>query len=522
MKNTESVATSNASKKDVTSLSRSTSQTLILRHGIITPGWLISRLISREIHVDIAYQRRYHKWANHKFSSYVKGMFYGFSLKDQMIILDIDYALGEEKNLSNPDEHFVGYLSDLLDRGYKYVLIDGQHRAQSLKEYVEGRVLKFPKGTKTIFELDGIPHDLDKVFLLYGDVLKEYFLEQPISVTMVLRASLPALKELFVTSNEGTKLSTIEKGMAGNAPFVVDGIGKICSSSTYDAIWEKVKSVSINKRQHEELIAKLLKFELNREDINIISKELENIFHTDRPGFMETKKGNVNKLKSNWRVLYEGLYPQIKKLPNGSKYTASSLINFYMLISLLTDTRSHSEADKVLGKNVRYKINNVLAFGDWFIKSEAARLDDEWLKDKDGKFVKGDMVNKDGKIIKVKMKNNLGYFAATTRYSALEDIKLRMRWMLRDFKEKISTDALFETVVTKIDTRAVTSKIRKKVALNSGYTIDGAPVTYGTMLDGSEVHIDHVHARSKGGLNEEDNLLPKWAGDNLTKSDMNV
>ena len=522
MKNTESVATSNASKKDVTSLSRSTSQTLILRHGIITPGWLISRLISREIHVDIAYQRRYHKWANHKFSSYVKGMFYGFSLKDQMIILDIDHALGEEKNLSNPDEHFVGYLSDLLDRGYKFVLIDGQHRAQSLKEYVEGRVLKFPKGTKTIFELDGIPHDLDKVFLLYGDVLKEYFLDQPISVTMVLRASLPALKELFVTSNEGTKLSTIEKGMAGNAPFVVDGIGKICSSSTYDAIWEKVKSVSINKRQHEELIAKLLKFELNREDINIISKELENIFHTDRPGFMETRKGNVSKLKSNWRVLYEGLYPQIKKLPNGSKYTASSLINFYMLISLLTDTRSHSEADKVLGKNVRYKINNVLAFGDWFIKSEAARLDDEWLKDKDGKFVKGDMVNKDGKIIKVKMKNNLGYFAATTRYSALEDIKLRMRWLLRDFKEKISTDALFETVVTKIDTRAVTSKIRKKVALNSGYTIDGAPVTYGTMLDGSEVHIDHVHARSKGGLNEEDNLIPKWADDNLTKSDMNV
>ena len=176
--NTKSVATSNASKKDVTSLSRSTSQTLILRHGIITPGWLISRLISRELHVDIAYQRRYHKWANHKFSSYVKGMFYGFSLKDQMILLDINYALGEEKNLFNPDEHFVGYLSGLLDKGYKYVIIDGQHRAQSLMEYVDGRTLTWIKGTKTIFELDGTPHDLDRVFLLYGDVLKEYFLDR--------------------------------------------------------------------------------------------------------------------------------------------------------------------------------------------------------------------------------------------------------------------------------------------------------------------------------------------------------
>ncbi len=78
MKNTKSVATSNASKKDVTSLSRSTSQTLILRHGIITPGWLISRLISKELHVDIAYQRRYHKWPDHKFSSYVKGIFMDF------------------------------------------------------------------------------------------------------------------------------------------------------------------------------------------------------------------------------------------------------------------------------------------------------------------------------------------------------------------------------------------------------------------------------------------------------------
>ena len=98
----------------------------------------------------------------------------------------------------------------------------------------------------------------------------------------------------------------------------------------------------------------------------------------------------------------------------------------------------------------------------------------------------------------------------------------KLRKYNRDFKEKISTDASWVTVVTKIDTRAVTSKIRKKVALNSGYTIDGAPVTYGTMLDGSEVHIDHVHARSKGGLTDEDNLIPKLAGDNLTKSDMNV
>jgi len=522
MKNTKSVATSNASKKDVTSLSRSTSQTLILRHGIITPGWLISRLISKELHVDIAYQRRYHKWPDHKFSSYVKGIFYGFSLKDQMILLDINYALGEEKNLSNPDGHFVGYLSGLLDKGYKYVIIDGQHRAQSLMEYVDGRTLTWTKGTKTIFELDGIPHDLDRVFLLYGDVLKEYFLDQPISVTMVLRASLPALKELFVTSNEGSKLSTIEKGMAGNAPLVVEGIGKICSTSTYDAIWDKIKSVSINKRQHEELIAKLLKFEINREDVNIMTKELENIFHTDRPGFMDTRVGNINKLKSNWRVLYEGLYPEIKKLPNNSKYTASSLINFYMLISLITDTRSHSEADKILGKNVRYKIDNVKALGDWFLKSEEERLDDEWLKDKDGKFIYGDSVDKNGKIIKVKMKNMNGYFAATTRYSALEDIKLRMRWLLRDFKEKISTDASFTTVVTKIDTRTVTTKIRKKVALNSGYTIDGTSVPYSTMLDGSKVHIDHVHARSKGGSSEEDNLLPKWAIDNLTKSDMDV
>ena len=518
MDNQKTVATETANS---TSVQQSSSQKLILHHGVITPSWIISRLNSGQIYIDLAYQRRYHKWQDYKFSSYLKGMFFGYSLKDQMILLDVEFALSEEKKSDTLDKFFVDYLQDLINKGHRYVLIDGQHRSNTLKEFVNGREIKWNKIEKTIFELDGIPHDLNKQFEHYGDALKEFFLEQPLSVTMVLKASLPILKELFVKSNEGMPLTTIEKGMAGNAPYVIEGISNICSTPVYNKMWDVVKQVNVNKRQHEELVAKLLKIEINREDIDIISKSLENIFHTDRPGFMETRKVHINALKKNWKTLYDSLYPHISALQNNAKYTKSSLINFYILISLLTDRRAHSEMDKVFGKNIRFTIENYIAFGDWFLKSEEVRMDDEWAVDSDGEFIWGDKMDRTGKMIKTKMKNQMGYFAATTRYSELDDIKLRMRYILRDFKESFKNDDLIG-VVTKLDTSAVTTKMRKKVALNSGYMIDGAPVSYGTMMNGKEVHIDHINPRSKGGKTDEGNLIPMKAKDNLLKSDKNV
>ncbi len=514
----KTVATANANG---TLVQRNSSQQLILIHGVVTPSWIISRLKSGEIHIDLAYQRRYHKWQDYKFSSYIKGMFFGYSLKDQMIMLDVNHTHTEEKKTGNPDKFFIEYLENLINKGYRYVLIDGQHRSNTLIEFVEGRKIKWGKAEKTIFELDGIPHDLDKAFEHYGDSLKEFFEEQPISITMVLKASLPILKELFVKSNEGTPLTTIEKGMAGNAPYVIEGIGDICSTLVYDKIWNILKQVNINKRQHEELVAKLLKFELNREDIDIVSKSLENMFHTDRPGFMETRKSHIKLLKKNWRILYDSLYPLIRTLKNNAKYTKSSLINLYILISLLTDKRIHIEMDKVFGKNIRFSIKNNIAFGNWFIKSEAVRMDDEWAVDTKGDYILGDKMDKTGKMIKTKMHNQMGYFAATTRYSELDDIKLRMRYMLRDFKKSLDNGKLIG-VVNKIDTRAVTHKMRKKVAVNSGYIIDGASVGYSTMMDGKEVHIDHITARSNEGKTEEENLVPMKAKDNLLKSNREV
>jgi hypothetical protein len=177
--------------------------------------------------------------------------------------------------------------------------------------------------------------------------------------------------------------------------------------------------------------------------------------------------------------------------------------------------------DKVFGKNIRFSIKNNIAFGNWFIKSEAVRMDDEWAVDTKGDYILGDKMDKTGKMIKTKMHNQMGYFAATTRYSELDDIKLRMRYMLRDFKKSLDNGKLIG-VVNKIDTRAVTHKMRKKVAVNSGYIIDGASVGYSTMMDGKEVHIDHITARSNEGKTEEENLVPMKAKDNLLKSNREV
>ncbi len=116
----KTVATANANG---TLVQRNSSQQLILIHGVVTPSWIISRLKSGEIHIDLAYQRRYHKWQDYKFSSYIKGMFFGYSLKDQMIMLDVNHTHTEEKKRTwNLIRQKIRLLTDIILIYYYYYL----------------------------------------------------------------------------------------------------------------------------------------------------------------------------------------------------------------------------------------------------------------------------------------------------------------------------------------------------------------------------------------------------------------
>ena len=437
----------------------SDNQELILIHSTITPEWLLTN--KKYIHIDKAYQRFYHKWLDYKFLSYIDGIYTGFGLKDQMIILDVNVALDQEKNSTNPSVEFIDYLEGLVAKKQRYVMVDGQHRSTSIWEYIDGEN-PFKKDHNV--RLNNTDYNLNKPFKEYSVEPKEYFLNQPLSVTFVVKASLPLLKELFVKSNDGVPVTNIEK---------------------------------------------------NRIDPNFWPKSLACHFHVDLPGYSTTNKQSLDNLFSNWKKVYDSLWPNIKE--TSGKFPRGSVQNLYMLISLITDERTHPLADSLLGHGVRYKIKDFESFGDWFCKRETERMADinNWITDKNGDPVSRPVWSKrKGGLVEKPFKDPTKYQHATNREGTGDAIVIRQTSLLEDFVEYVNTtDSI--GVITKIATKSVTNKLRKDIALKSDWKIDGEEVTYSTMMNGKFVHLDHSKPKSKGGTE----LTPMEAKKNILKSD---
>jgi hypothetical protein len=429
-----------------------------------------------------------------------------------MLILDIKLALEQEKDCSDPSPIFIDYLEGLITKNFRYVMVDGQHRTNSIKEYVDGRS---PYKAATILTLNNTDYNLNKPFKEYSVEPRRFFLEQPISVTFIVKASLPALKRLFVTTNDGVPVTSIEKNMAGNAPNIVDGIRDISDNEVYLPMWDKITVCKQTKRQHEELIATTLSFDKNREDVNMSPRELNDHFHTDHPGFSATSKTTMKTLSSNWNSVYKILWPNIKDA--SGKFPRGSVQNLYMLISLITDERKHTLADALLGDTVRYKINDYTSFGDWFCKTETELMADSnnWVTDKNGKPITRPVWSKrKNGLVEKPLRDPTGYYHSTTRESTREPKYVCITAMLEAFVEYVnSSDSI--GVITQIATENINSNLRKDIATQNGWKVDGKEVSYATMMNGKLTHLDHTKPKSKGGSK----LKPMEARKNLLKSD---
>jgi hypothetical protein len=502
-------------------------QNLILQAMVLTIGDLVRLKQSQKIAIPKAYQRRYLAWKLGKFSSFVIGNWRGFSAKDSYIIVDVQACFDNEMLNETPDKEFLNHLQGYLDDGHTFLVVDGQHRIESNQEYINGKIPKFVKGVDQILVLDDNKVNLKLDFMSLPQSIKDFYLNQPVQVSMVTKATLPNLKKLFVTSNDGNPLKPIEKAMAGNAPNAVDSVLDIVEIEHYRNFLGKMSGIKAVSKTDCELIAKLLMIEHDRESVNVLPSQVEFLFHTDIDGYKPTSKSDVKRLKKNFGVLYDSLSPLLKD--NKTKFSIGKFINMYMLISLITDTRHHSLMEHYFDNNKRFKIEDEFGFGDWFLKSEVLRMDDKFLKDDDGKdlYITIEKPIRENGVItmkktKTQMPNDYGYNYATTRESNGEWITLRQKTMLEDFKEWAqSPDSV--GIVKQYDTTTITKSIREKVLVESNFKSSaGKDLSWKEGMNGNSFHVDHKVARDNQGGHDIPNLQMMDAKSNINKSNREI
>ena len=498
-------------------------QDLVLKPMVLTIRDLVSLKNAKQIRVPKAYQRRYNAWALDRFSSFVIGNWRGFSAKDSFLLVDVQACYDNELTRDNPNQDFVDHLKGHLDDGVRMLIVDGQHRIESNTAYINGKEVKFNKGVDRVLILGENKYHLNMKYNDFPEAVKNFYLNQQVVVSMIVKGSLPSLKKLFVTSNDGTPLSEIEKAMAGNAPNAVDGVLDIVGIQHYSEFFSRIAKVNLTKKQDAELVAKFLMFEHDRETTDLLPKKIPFVFHPDLDGYVSTTKADIKRLRSNVSTLVDSLN---KALPTKGKVPMGKIINSYMLGSLITDSRSHHLVDKILGTNVRVKIENPQAFGDWFLKTESDRMNDKWLmedyEDDNGetksRFVIVQAMNKKGVLVDKRVENTTGYAYATNRESNGQYIVRRQSDMLEDFKSYLESSESIG-IVKKIDTTKITKSTREKVVTDSNFMSSiGEELTYREAMNGDKFHIDHIQAKDLGGKGDISNYQLMDSKSNIVKS----
>ena len=107
--------------------------------------WLFQKYINDKLFSDNEkVQRLLIDWKDYKINSYLTTLLNGMPKKDSFILADIskiaesiksDMAKNTDTALDEYFEFNLKYFSDLENEGYEYLIIDGQHRIDTIFKY---------------------------------------------------------------------------------------------------------------------------------------------------------------------------------------------------------------------------------------------------------------------------------------------------------------------------------------------------------------------------------------------------
>tara|TARA_Y100000310_G_scaffold283182_1_gene304979 strand:- start:17307 stop:18872 length:1566 start_codon:yes stop_codon:yes gene_type:complete len=475
------------------------------------------RVKFNKIYVDqLLLQRLLDSWDDNTATNHMVAFFEGHSNIYSIVLIDIYSALEDAKNklkeYIKEDQEYsnimetTNYLSDIKDKGFEYLNVDGQHRIDCYGRFIKS---KFKLNRSVIVEIETadegvfIPYDLKDVYFkdmptsVQNFILKEYKL----LVTMIQKGTLENLVNVTIYTNLGEPWNRHEMRVILPSSFNM-WLHKL---EDIDPLLNKVFTLHISDMSGAD-------YKLSKKGNSLLVSEWVGYIHNVCKGEiykwpkadMLDNMSSIEGLKTlNKKILKDSksIIQEMAKLVNsvGNKIIKVKRSTIDNLIILLTIFSNSKHTMNSFGKVI--KINNIRKFYDWFVKVDVKlREKDAYVIDPRTKKI---MVNP---TTNTKLKNSESYNSKCSAKKT-DDIKLRMTMLFSKFV-KDSSKLFGDGIITYVDDAPITKKQREGTALANNFkTIEGEELEYADIFGkGTEIDVDHLDARDGGGANVVKNM----------------
>ena len=477
-----------------------------------------------------SYQRWYEAWAPKRVDSYILDVHDSLGVKDLFLIADIEQIL---KNSDSSDPEY-DYFEDLWEQGRRFIIIDGQHRFNTVNYYIHGAIGDEPKppephrigsGRQTDYMIDDINVSVNgKTYDELPIEIKDYFRSREIVITFIERCNLAELKALFVKSNSGTPLTKQEKRAAANSPvasYIQDWFGPKGnrdwismldkSLSGIQGDWRKVK------RGYELIGAEFLDWE-HHPTTMVDHTSLDTLYNVDDSELWDfnkkkTKGQEAKRWESNMKIMVDGM-----KTIKGVKLGAFR--DFYYFTSVMTNPK-HPYYETNTGDKVKIKNSKVWCETLWIIYQELYKEENNWvLKPNEPKHDADGNVNFLPHPSTGKPMMTGGCFRGLHGTNGPEQIKLRVWLFKEEFEKNYKSKLVNSGAITYLDGNRTFTKPQKLGKLVSNNMRDGLTnelITVAQATTPGRLHGDHVKRYVDGGETSNANLAVTLSENNLKK-----
>jgi len=357
---------------------------------LITPADLYQLHVNNKLFYDRERLQRLLKiWHDSKINSYLSTAFNGASLKDCFQLAEIKPIVEYLKTKLVPNEPNYSFVEDnlkyftgILEKGFEYLVLDGQHRIDTLVRYFNNEFYFTPENLIRL-QVNGEKGTVDvkgKFDKLPEEIQNHLMYDIPLIVVVYQTGDLRELARIFITSNSMMAMTKHEKRILNYNPLnrwlnsvclndinlrdMFENIGKGMSSeyaleNKGDTLFLAEMLLYINNNTYEGTTS-------NSYDTDV----LDDVFGTYPKKKIVITESEKELTKSIMRIMSDGCVKYDKK--KMKKFTKSSFYNlFYTISFLLQKGNFFSKKYDIDGK---YKIINPELFILWFFNMEFARL----------------------------------------------------------------------------------------------------------------------------------------------------
>lgn len=485
----------------------------------MTYGELVRLHLKGELYCDQRYtQRLLNKWNDSRMSDFLEVSLSGGNYNTSFLIVDIHNVIAYQKNVlaqslknNKNEEEKLNHFVRLADLGIKYLLIDGQHRVDTLVTYMSDE-LYFTPQNPIFFRLDNekVTIRIEGKFSDLPDDAQDYIRDIPVVCVKYNTGSIQSIIRALVATNSGTQMTQHEKRILnynGNNNFINDLCERdVNISDMLDRVKTKPQYETIHKGDTYLACEALLWINDNRCEFG--EKLLDDAFGINPKPELNTTSSQRKLTASILSTVAESCAEYNNAGHNLSNFSNASIHNlFYTTAFLMQDNNLFAaSSDRLVGT---YKIVDKLRYAEWFFDEENERLNAEGTQIGTGIFDKNNREkmqvhihsfrahNKDTKHFRKQTKAGVG----GSKYTF--DNFARIRYLLADLESSM-THLMNAGIIQKVGDR---SAQRNKILAELGVPLSKA----------KGKHVDEIVSVARGGVREKDNVRLLTARQNTSK-----